>query len=96
MKGDSRGNHAHKKCDQLMVCLSGQIKVTCDNGSNITTQLLKSGENGLFVPSGIWAKQDYLTDQAVLMVLCDRNFEENDYIRDFNEFKKFVSSQASI
>lgn len=90
MRGDPRGDHAHKKCTQLLVCVSGEIRVTCDDGTNVSKHLLKGMGKGILVPPGIWAKQEYLTDGAVLMVLCDRGYEDEDYIRTYEKFKKFV------
>lgn len=91
MTGDPRGDHAHKQCLQLLICVSGKIRVICDDGIVVTTQILEGMGNGLLVPAGIWAKQEYLTDGAVLMALCDRGYEEEDYIRDYEEFKKFIA-----
>ena len=69
MSGDPRGDHAHKKCTQLLVCVTGEIRVTCDDGHTVNNYLLKSMSSGLLVPPGVWAKEEYLTDGAVLMVL---------------------------
>jgi dTDP-4-dehydrorhamnose 3,5-epimerase-like enzyme len=91
-KGDIRGDHAHKKCTQLLVCVSGQIRVICDTGLAKTEYILKDMENGLLIPPCIWATQEYATDDAVLMVLCDRGYEAEDYIRDPGEFKEFLAS----
>lgn len=91
MKGDPRGDHAHKKCSQLLVCVSGKIQVSCDNGFIVTKHLIESMNSGLLVPPGIWAKEEYLTDDAILMVLCDRGYEQEDYIRDYQDFKKFIA-----
>jgi dTDP-4-dehydrorhamnose 3,5-epimerase-like enzyme len=91
-KGDSRGDHAHKQCSQLLVCVSGRIQVSCDNGSAVTNHVIDSMNCGLLVPPGIWAKEEFLTDGAVLMVVCDRGYEEDDYIRDYEKFKAFVAS----
>lgn len=88
--GDVRGDHAHKECSQLLVCVSGQIRVTCDDGSVVEEYVCGSGEEGLLIPPGIWARQEYLGDNVVLMVFCDRVYEEEDYIRDYNDFKSFV------
>lgn len=81
-----RGNHAHKKCSQFLVCVSGVIEVICDNGIEETIYQLDSPSTGLSVEPGIWAKEKYLTENAVLVVLCDRHYEDEDYIRDYNEF----------
>lgn len=90
MGGDIRGDHAHKQCSQLLVCVSGQIRVVCDDGLAFTYHLLDSMNIGLLVPPGIWAREEYMTDGAVLMVLCDRGYEADDYIRDYNDFKTFI------
>ena len=45
---------------------------------------------GLLVPPGIWASEKYVDNAAVLMVLCDRGYEADDYIRDYNDFKNFL------
>ena len=47
--------------------------------------------NGLLIPPGIWSTQEYLVDNAVLMVMCDRGYEAADYIRDYNDFKTFLA-----
>lgn len=83
---DIRGRHAHKQCAQLLVCLAGRIRVTCDDGSSSTEYVLEEMDNGLLIPPGIWATQECLEDDSVLMVLCDRDYEEDDYIRDYQLF----------
>lgn len=88
--GQARGDHAHRRCTQLLVCISGRIRVSCDNGQAVKEYLLDHMASGLLVPPGVWAKQDYLDDDAVLMVLCDRGFEAEDYIRDYGDFKSFL------
>lgn len=93
--GDIRGDHAHKKCTQLLVCVYGQIHVTCDDGSAITEYRLDNMSEGLLVPPGIWAIEKYMVDDAVLMVLCDRGYEAEDYIRDYTDFKMFLGSMKS-
>jgi len=87
-EGDIRGEHAHKKCSQLLVCVSGRIRVSWDNGSVVSHQLLENMGSGILIPPGIWAKEEYLEDDSVLMVLCDRGYESEDYIRNYPEFIK--------
>ena len=91
-KGDVRGDHAHKKCAQLLVCITGQIRVICNNGFEKSEFTLKNMDTGLLIPPGIWANQEYMTDDAVLMVLCDRRYEAEDYIREYADFKTFLPS----
>ena len=87
---DIRGDHAHKRCTQFLVCLAGCLQVTCDNGVESTNFVLDEMDTGLFIPPRIWARQEYLKDDSVLMVLCDREYEEDDYIRDYGAFLAWV------
>ena len=93
LKGSIRGEHVHKKCSQFMVCVSGAIEVTCDNGIEETTYQLDSPSAGLNVKPGVWAKEKYLTENAVLMVLCDRHYEKEDYIHSYSEFKTYIKNK---
>ena len=93
--GDVRGDHAHKKCTQLLVCVSGRVRVTCDDGSAVSEHVLEGMGLGLLIPPGVWAKQEYMVDGAVLMVLCDRSYEADDYIRDYNDFKAYFGLKDS-
>lgn len=90
--GDIRGDHAHKLCTQLLICVSGSIEVTSDDGSNVVQHLLDNPGDGLLVPPGVWLREEYLTAGAVLMVFCDRNYEPSEYIRDYNEFRHFFGN----
>lgn len=85
-KNALRGEHAHKRCTQFLTCPNGSIKVNCDDGINQKSYILNDPSMGLLIPPGIWAQQDYLTESAILTVLCDRPYEEIDYIRDYQSF----------
>ncbi len=89
-----RGQHAHKRCNQLMVCVHGSIEVTCDDGEKSRTVLLDSMDAGLLVPASIWASELYREPQSVLMVACDRAYEEDDYIRDYDAFRRYRGLSA--
>jgi dTDP-4-dehydrorhamnose 3,5-epimerase-like enzyme len=88
--GDFRGDHAHKKCNQLLICLSGRIKVTCNDGENSKEYLLDNAGYGLLVTSGTWAKQSYLDNDSTILVLCDRVYEKDDYIHEYEEYMRFI------
>ena len=93
--GDIRGEHAHKKCSQLLVSLSGKILVICDDGTVKSEHHLDGMGSGILIPPGVWAVQKYLADDAILMVLCDRGYEAEDYIRDYVEFKTLMAMKGS-
>ncbi|MEP4378200.1 MAG: FdtA/QdtA family cupin domain-containing protein [Alphaproteobacteria bacterium] len=84
-----RGTHAHKLCSQLMICVSGAIDVVCDDGAAQADYTLRNPKDGLLVPPGIWSQQTYLEDDTILLVLCDRPYEEDDYIRDRDAYLRF-------
>jgi dTDP-4-dehydrorhamnose 3,5-epimerase-like enzyme len=88
---DVRGEHAHKKCIQLLICIRGKIKVSCDDGKQVSNYTLAGESAGLLVPPGVWAKEEYLIDDSILMVLCDRGYEQDDYIREYKEFLSWAS-----
>lgn len=94
IKGSVRGQHAHKKCSQLLVCLTKSIRVSWDDGKSVGSCVLNDPGIGLLVPPGFWGCQEYLEDGAVLMVLCDRSYDAEDYIRDYEEFKIYAQGEV--
>ena len=88
-KGVVRGKHAHKLCSQFLVCPLGEIRVICTDGSKEKEFLLNRPNLGLLVPPGTWTEQHYLSENAILMVLCDRDYEAEDYMRNYPEFLKW-------
>jgi dTDP-4-dehydrorhamnose 3,5-epimerase-like enzyme len=91
-----RGKHAHKECNQVLFCNSGKILVKTFDGKVNEEHLLDRPNLGLFVSAGVWSEQLYLTDGAMLTVVCDRPYEPEDYIRDFSEFLSFVNNSSSV
>ena len=88
-KGNIRGRHAHRHCSQLLICTNGAVEVKCDNNSTTETYVLDKPNIGLFIEPGIWADQKYIENNTILTVLCDRPFEEADYLRNYEDFKLF-------
>ena len=84
-----RGQHAHRACSQLFTCPTGAIEVLCNDGAETVQFVLNHPNAGLLVPPGIWSQQTYRGSNAALTVLCDRPYEKDDYIRDYEMFKAF-------
>ena len=84
-----RGGHAHKNLIQFMIPLSGSFEVLVDDGANKTKIMLNKPHKGLLIPKGIWREMDNFSSGAVCAVLASDYFEEEDYFRDYNEFRKF-------
>ncbi len=87
--GTVRGRHAHRRCSQFMVASTGVIEVRCDDGRKTATHRLDRANVGILVPPGIWAEVTIASEGAVLLVLCDRPYEAEDYIRDYQTFKAY-------
>jgi len=85
---DIRGRHAHHKTKQLLICIHGKIEVLCDDGKDKRKYLLESPQQGLLIPEMIWDEQKYLSEDSVLLVITNTKYELNDYIHDFEEFKR--------
>ena len=85
--GESRGGHAHKKLQQLLVAMSGSFTVTLDNGHTKETYLLNHPWQGLLIGPGTWRTLDDFSSGAVCMVLASELFDLDDYIYEYDQFK---------
>jgi dTDP-4-dehydrorhamnose 3,5-epimerase-like enzyme len=91
--GSKRGQHAHKRCNQLLCCVSGEVNLICDDGKTQIEILLTPSSEGVLVGHGIWAEQKYLKDDSVLIVFCDQPYDEGDYIRVYDEYLEWKKAQ---
>ena len=89
-----RGCHAHRKCGQVIICLAGACEIRVDDGRERKTVALSDPQMALYVPPSIWAEQSYKEPGTILMVLCDRNYEEADYIRNYDAFLAYRSDNS--
>lgn len=92
--GARRGNHAHRLCSQFMVCVHGAVDIVCDDGKERRTFTLDCSDRALLVPPMIWNVVDFRQVASVLVVLCDRRYEEHDYIRDYPDFLKCRKAES--
>jgi UDP-2-acetamido-3-amino-2,3-dideoxy-glucuronate N-acetyltransferase len=83
---DVRGAHAHRLCEQFLVCQAGHVAVVVDDGEVREEVLLDDPGIGLYIPPFIWGIQYRYTSDALLLVLASRPYEPEDYIRDYDEF----------
>jgi dTDP-4-dehydrorhamnose 3,5-epimerase-like enzyme len=88
-QGAERGKHAHRRCAQFMICVHGVIEIVCDDGAAKRAFTLNRNNLALHVPLGIWNTVIFRKEASVLTVLCDRPYEDDDYIRDYGAFVSF-------
>jgi WxcM-like, C-terminal len=81
-----RGKHAHRLCSQLMLCVHGAVDIVCDDGTEQRSFALDRGNLALLVPPMLWNTLIFRKPDSVLVAVCDRPYEEDDYLRDYPEF----------
>jgi UDP-2-acetamido-3-amino-2,3-dideoxy-glucuronate N-acetyltransferase len=86
-----RGEHAHKKCWQLLIAANGSVSVDLSDGDCMDTFKLDNPNEGLVIPPLTWGTQYNFSKHAALLVLASDPYDEKDYIHDFYEFKKIKS-----
>lgn len=87
-----RGFHAHKNLEQILVCVAGSCKVRLDNGKESKVVSLETPYEGLYIAKSMWREMYDFSEDAVLLVLASDYYNEDDYIRDYDEFKKLAES----
>lgn len=84
--GSHRGGHAHRRLQQLIIALSGSFDVVLDDGKERRVISLNRPDRGLYLPKGIWRELENFSAGAVCLVLASEPFDEEEYIRDYDEF----------
>lgn len=81
-----RGEHAHKQCQQFLICLHGSCRVLLDDGDRRCEVTLDRPDMGVFMPEMIWGTQYRYSPDAVLLVFASRPYEADDYLRTYDDF----------
>jgi oxalate decarboxylase/phosphoglucose isomerase-like protein (cupin superfamily) len=84
--GETRGGHAYKENQELIVALSGSFDVVLDDGKEKRVFSLNRSYNGLYVPKGMWRVMENFSTNSLALVLSSTKYDANDYIRDYQEF----------
>ena len=81
-----RGGHSHINQSAVLIALSGSFEVILNDGTEKKSFLLNKPNIGLYIPTGIWRELDNFSSGAVCLVLASDVYDEEDYIRDFDQF----------
>lgn len=81
-----RGEHAHKYCQQFLICAHGSCRILLDDGDRRCELTLDRPDVGVFMPELIWGTQYRYSADAVLLVFASRPYEADDYLRTYEEF----------
>jgi hypothetical protein len=86
--GESRGSHAYRNLQEVIIALSGSFEVFLDDGMAQKTVTLNRTYYGLYVPNMLWRSMRYFSTNAVALVLASLPYTEDDYIRDYTDFQR--------
>jgi dTDP-4-dehydrorhamnose 3,5-epimerase-like enzyme len=85
-----RGEHAHKKCHQFMICVKGALSIVVEDGFHREEFRLNQPNLGLYVPPMIWAVQYKHSQDAVLLVYASEDYDPEDYIREYDLWRDSI------
>lgn len=89
-KNVARGFHAHKKLQQICLCVTGQCRMILDNGIIREEALLNDPTKGLLIDRLFWHEMYDFSPDCVLLVLASEHYDEIDYIRNYDEFLRYI------
>lgn len=85
--GEIRGSHAYKELDEVIVALSGSFDLKIEDGVDTLVYTLNRSYNAIYVPHGLWRTLKNFSTNALCLVLASTEFDESDYVRDYNDFR---------
>ncbi|AZA81734.1 hypothetical protein C1637_03920 [Chryseobacterium lactis] len=85
--GEQRGSHAFKEQQEFIIALSGSFDVIIHDGQEEKSFSLNRSYYGLYIPKMYWRRLENFSTNSLALIVSDRLYDENDYIRDFEEFK---------
>lgn len=91
-EGVVRGKHAHKTLQQILICIHGSCKISLDNGREKKQVYLEKPYEGLYVPNNMWREMYDFSKDAVLMCLASEVYNEDDYIRNYEDFLAYIGT----
>jgi len=90
--GEARGGHAHFELEQYLIAASGSFDVILDDGKNRKIVTLNRPNLALHIVPGLWRELDNFSSGSISLVLASHTYDESDYIRDYNEFIKYINN----
>jgi dTDP-4-dehydrorhamnose 3,5-epimerase-like enzyme len=91
--GEFRGGHAYREAEEFIVALSGSFDVVVDDGARKQVFQLNRSYYGLYIPKRMWRGMENFSTNSLALVLSSTPYDEADYIRDYEEFRKFVKGR---
>lgn len=93
--GETRGAHAHKDCDIVLIAVAGSLNLRLTDGKDEMTVALNRSNRGVLIPKGVWNTMHDFTTGTVCLAIASEFYEEEDYIRDYDEFIEWVKQNEA-
>jgi hypothetical protein len=93
-KGQARGGHAHRNLKQLIIAVHGCFDVIIEEKTGRKVYHLERPDQGLYISRMTWREIENISSDAVCLVVASKLYDENDYIRNYHDFKNLLMSQA--
>lgn len=91
--GECRGGHAHKTNSTVLIAVSGSFDLKLSDGKDERVITLNRANKGVLIPPGVWDSMHNFTTGTVCLALCSHHYEEEDYIRDLDEYMDYIASR---
>ncbi len=91
--GESRGGHAFRKNEEVIIALSGAFEVVVDDGERQKRFYLNRSYYGLYIPKGLWRTMENFSTNAFALEFGSEHYDKSDYVRDYEQFKKMKSDE---
>ena len=88
--GETRGGHAHKECSCVLVAVAGSLDLRLTDGEKEIIVNLNRSNKGVLIPPGVWDSMHNFTTGTVALAFASHQYEEEDYIRDYDEYLEYV------
>ena len=86
--GERRGGHAYRTLEEFVISMSGSFDIVLSDGRDVHRVSLNRAYHGLFIPKMIWRHMENFSTNAVALVLASQHYDENDYIREYEVFRR--------
>lgn len=90
--GALRGGHAHKENREVIMAVSGSFDLHLSDGTHEKVFHMNRAQKGVLIPTGVWVSMHNFTTGTIVVVLCSHPYDEADYVRDFDEYKKMLAA----
>lgn len=89
----TRGGHAHIDLEQVVVAVHGSFELVLDDGVDTERYQLDDPSEGLYVPAGLWRDLEEFASETVCLVFASEPYDEDDYIREYEEYVEFAAAR---